>query len=105
MITSLTWLLIGCTLWAGHTVALAGSWLGGWDEAAILATLIAVSSGAGVWAVWYGDRRDQQQAQARRDRGGPPDDGDPLTAYELAVLGAIERGELYEGIYDDQGDC
>ena len=23
MITSLTWLLIGCTLWAGHTVALA----------------------------------------------------------------------------------
>ncbi len=86
MIVSLAWLLIGIALEAGHIVALVVSWLGGWDEVAILATLIAVSAGAGLWAVWYGDRRDQQQAVL-------PDDGAPLTVYEQAVIDAIERGE------------
>ena len=89
MIVSLAWLLIGIALEAGHIVALVVSWLGGWDEVAILATLIAVSAGLCLWAVWYGDRRDQQPVQAVL----LPEDGPPLTVYEQAVIDAIERGE------------
>lgn len=99
MITALAWLAIGTTLWAGQAAAAVVAWLDGWTAVAILAALAAVSAGAGLWGVWWGGRLDQRQEQA------PPPDGDPLTVYEAAVLKAIERGELYEGIYEDQGDC
>ena len=100
MIAGLSWLTIGAVLWLGHAAAAALAWIGGASALIILIALAVGAAGLGLWSVRYAERHEERLEQVA---AGPPDDGDPLTSYELAVIKAIENGELYDGIYDDQG--
>ena len=46
--------------------------------------------------------RDELIAAATEAAAAGPDDTAPLTSYELAVLAAIENGELHDGLHENR---
>lgn len=100
MIAAQSWLLLGAWFSVGHMTSAVVSWMGGTGELVILLALIAATAGLGYWCV---EKEERAEIRAERAADRLPQDGHPLTSYELAVIAAIENGELHEGIYDENG--
>lgn len=89
MITVLSWLLVGILLSLGRVAVSVLPYAGGVCVVLTVILLGAVAVHAATSAV----RREQEIEQTA---AGAPDDTAPLSSYELAVLAAIENGELYD---------
>lgn len=89
MIADLSWLAVGILLSLGRLAVAALPYAAGVCVVLVVVLLGAIAVHEATSAV----RREQEIEQTA---AGAPDDTAPLSSYELAVLAAIENGELYD---------
>ena len=101
MIVPIGWFAVGAWLSIGRIADAAVSWCGGTGVFVIMLALIAAAAGLGAWCVEKEDLANIRAEKRLADR--PPQDGHPLTSYELAVITAIENGERREDLNENGG--